>query len=119
MSAAVAGEYVRKMVDGEAANAGTRDRALDTLSRRYGLTRSQMRHLREGRAKTVEAGLFQKVRSAYLDYCQRQITKLQAELAIERALGGDPDNLDDLEAEAGELLAKVASAKTRTLHRAR
>ncbi len=118
MSAVVARSHVQRMVVREIETSGSRDRAFDAISRRYGITRSQLRHLWEGRAKTVEAGLFARIRLAYLDFNQRQISKLQAELALERAMGGDPDNLDDLETEARELLAKVEAARAATVSRA-
>jgi len=111
MSATVARSHVQRMVTREIETAGSRGRAFETISRRYGITQSQLRHLWEGRAKTVEAGLFARIRSAYLDFNERQIAKLQNELAIERAMGGDPDCLDDFEEEARELLAKVRAAK--------
>lgn len=110
MSAIVASEYVRKMVDREMATAGTRERAFDNLFRRYGLTRSQMRHLRDGRAKTVEAGLLARIRAAYCDLVERQIKKLEHELALERALGGDDAALDRAERTLAELQATAGKA---------
>lgn len=53
--------------------------------------------------------LFARMRGAYLDLCQRQITKLQHELAVEKATT-DAD-LGDLLAEADRLAAKVKAAK--------
>lgn len=117
MSATVARSYVQKMIVREIETAGSRDRAFENHSRRYGITKSQLRHLWEGRAKTVEAGLFARIRLAYLDFNERQIAKLQNELALERAMGGDPDSLDHLEMEADRLLAKVRAAKTPPLPR--
>lgn len=117
MSTIAASGYVRKMVDREIANSGSRDRAFDALSRRYGLTRSQIRHLRDGRAKTIEAGLFQRIRLAYLDFCERQIAALNHELALERAMGAEDDAMADFEREASELAAKVATAKAQSRQR--
>jgi len=114
MSAVAASHYVRKMVEHEAANSGSRDRAFDVLARRYGLTRSQMRHLRDGRAKTVEASLFQRIRLVYLDFCERQVAALNHELALERAMGASDDAMADFEREAAELAAKVAAAKAQS-----
>ena len=112
MSAVAAGEYVRKMGDREIERAGSRDRAFDAIARRYGLTRSQIRHLRDGRAKTVEAGLFQRIRLAYLDFCERQIRALEHELAVERAMTNDTDAaLDRAEGTLRQLQAANAQAK--------
>lgn len=113
MSTIAASGYVRKMVDLEIARSGSRDRAFDRLSRDYGLTRSQIRHLRDGRAKTIEAGLFQRIRLAYLDFCERQVAALNHELALERAMGATDDSMADFESEARELGQKIAAAKAK------
>lgn len=118
MSAVAASDLVRKMVDREIAASGSRDRAFDALSRRYGLTRSQLRHLRDGRAKTVETGLFHRIRLAYLDYCQRMIATLEHELAVERATGDVDDNLERFELEAQELASKIVAARAKAVSRA-
>jgi hypothetical protein len=69
-----------------------------------------LNNLRIGRAKTVEASIFNKVRSAYLDFCERQIAQLQHELELEKI--GNPDaDMEDLVSEATQLLAKVGAAK--------
>lgn len=69
-----------------------------------------LQNLRTGRAKTVEAGIFARIRGAYIDLCERQVRQLQHEISVEKALNDD-DTLEDLEREAAQLLARVAAKK--------
>lgn len=110
MSAATATEYVRRMVDKEASGRGDTEGALERLARRYGLGFWQLSHLRKGRAKSVDASLFARVRAAYLDMCERQLATLQHEIAMEKAVSGD-DDFADLEAAASALAEKVAAQR--------
>lgn len=105
-----AGGYVRRMVEREARGWGDQTNAQQRLEARYGLPFWAMDHLRTGRAKTVEAGLFARIRGAYLDLCERQVAKLQHEIAIERTLNED-DTLADLESEARRLAARIQEKK--------
>ena len=111
MSVAQATLYAQRMVEREASGEGDVPNAIDRIARRYGLTKWQVERLRKGRSKTVDIGLFAKLRLAYLAECERQITKLQEELATERAMGVELDDMDDFESQARELAAKVAKAK--------
>ena len=109
-SAAAATTYVRRMIENEAKGWGDNDNALSRLSVRYGLPYWTLNNIRTGRAKTVEAGFFARIRSAYLDACERQITRLQQELAIEKAVGAN-DDLEDLVAEAEALAARIQAKR--------
>lgn len=109
-SAEMAAGYVRRMVESETKGWGDQENALARLEARYGLPFWSLNHIRTGRAKTVEAGLFARIRGAYLDLCERQITKLQHEIAVEKALNQD-DSLQDLEREAEALAARIAAKK--------
>jgi hypothetical protein len=111
-SAEMATGYVRRMVETEARGWGDQDNAMTRLEARYGIPFWSMNHLRTGRAKTIEASLFARIRGAYLDLCQRQVAKLQHQISIEKALNSD-DTLADLESEAERLAAKIAAAKAR------
>jgi hypothetical protein len=106
-----AGGYVRRMVEREAKGWGDQAQAQARLESRYGIPFWALERLRTGRAKTVEAGLFARVRAAYLDLCQQQVARLQHEIAIEKALNED-DTLEDLEREAGRLAARIQAKKT-------
>lgn len=106
----MAAGYVRRMVEAETRGWGDQGSALARLEARYGPPFWSLNHIRTGRAKTVEAGLFARIRSAYLDLCERQVAKLQHEISIERALNTD-DSLADLEREAAALAARIAEKK--------
>lgn len=111
MSTADASEYARRLVDGESRGHGDIEGALHRLEQRYGVGRWQLAHLRSGKAKSCEMGLFLRLRAAYLDMCQRKLTRLQHDLAIEEAKGGGTDDLADLEHEAAALAAKIEAKK--------
>jgi hypothetical protein len=109
-SADMAAGYVRRMVERESRGWGDQEGALSRLEARYGLPFWSLNNLRTGRAKTVEAGRFARIRGAYLDLCERQIAKLQHEISVEKALNED-DSLEDLEREARSLAARIAEKK--------
>lgn len=109
-SSDVAGDYVRRMIEHETRGWGDQHNALSRLEARYGLPFWSLRNLKSGRAKTVEAGLFARIRAAYIDLCERQVTKLQHEISIEKAMNED-DALEDLDREAGALAARIAQKK--------
>jgi hypothetical protein len=109
-SSDVAGDYVRRMIEHETRGLGDQHNALSRLEARYGLPFWSLRNLKSGRAKTVEAGLFARIRAAYIDLCERQVTKLQHEISIEKALNED-DALEDLDREARALAARIAAKK--------
>ena len=106
-----ASRYVRGMVEAETQGWGDDFNALSRLGNRYSLSRWTLNHLRTGRAKTVEASLFSRIRAAYLDTCERQIAKLQHQLAIEKAMGATDDDLGDLEREASNLAARLKAKR--------
>lgn len=105
-----AGDYVRRMVQREALGWGDQAQAQARLEARYGISYWALEKLRTGKAKTVEAGLFARVRAAYLDLCERQVSRLQHEIAIEKAIGGN-DTLEDLEREAARLASRIEAAR--------
>lgn len=110
--AEAAGGYVRRMVATEAKGWGDQANAQKRLGDRYGLPFWALDHLRTGRAKTVEAGLFARIRASYVDLCERQVARLQHEIALEKAMTCD-DTLEDLEREAQALAARIAAKKAR------
>lgn len=105
-----ASAYVKRMVEREARGWGDQSTAQRRLGSRYDLPFWALEHLRTGRAKTVEAGLFTKIRAAYLDLCERQVAKLQHEIAVEKAIYED-DSMEDFEAEAAALAARIQAKK--------
>lgn len=110
-TADLAEKYVKRMLESETRGWGDQSAAMGRIEQKYGIPYWSMDRIRTGRAKTCEAGLFQRIRAAYLDMCERQISKLQHEVAIERAVWGDDDtgNLDVLEDEIRALAHKVRS----------
>jgi len=72
--------------------------------------------LKQGRSTKVDSDLFNQIRGAYLNYCERMITSLQSELATEKAISPDAD-IEGLEAQASELAAKIKEARTARLIR--
>ena len=105
-----AGGYVRRMIEREAKGWGDQSNAQERLEARYGLPFWSLEHLRTGRAKTVDAGLFARIRAAYLDLCENQVKRLQHEIAIEKAMNED-DALEDLERAAAALASRIAAKK--------
>lgn len=109
-SPAEAQSYVKRMVERESLGWGDMNSALERLERKYGIPFWTMNNIRTGRAKTIEAGVLARIRAAYMDMCERQISRLQHELEIERELDGDA--LDsDLLAQVESLVAKVKAAR--------
>lgn len=109
-TAEMASGYVRRMVEKEVRGWGDQENALMRLQQRYSLPFWSLQNLRTGRAKTVEAGLFSRIRAAYLDVCEQQVRQLQHEISIEKALHSD-DTIEDIEREAAQLAARVAAKK--------
>ena len=109
-SAELATGYVRQMVERETRGWGDQETAMGRLEARYGIPFWSLNNIRTGRAKTVEAGLFARIRGAYLDLCERQVAKLQHEIAVEKALTED-DTLEDLQREAARLVARIQAKK--------
>ena len=112
MSSVDATNYVRRMVQRESRGPGDIDSAMQRLEARYGIGFWQLSHIRSGKAKTVDVSLFARIRGAYLDYCQRLVSNLQHEIAVQEALCAD-DTLEDLEIEAKALAARIAAKKAR------
>lgn len=111
MSVEAATDYVRIMVQRESRGPGDIDNAMTRLEQRYGLPFWSLWYLRKGRAKTVEASLLGRIRSAYLDMCQRQASNLLHEINVEAAANDDLDS--DIAAELEALVAKIQAKKAR------
>lgn len=86
------------------------DAAYSSFERQFGLGRWTVEHLRKGRAKTCDVSAFAKLKGAYLALCERQVAKLQHQIAIEKATHDD-DDLRDLEAAAAALAAKIQAKR--------
>lgn len=108
MSVEAASNYVRVMVQRESRGPGDIDNAMQRLEARYGLPFWSLWHLRKGKAKSCEVSLYARIKGAYFDMCQQQANSLLHEIILEAATD---DTLEDLEAEARALAAKIAERK--------
>lgn len=99
----------KHLIDAESRPDRDADDVAAAVERRWGIGFWQLAHLAKGRAKTCDIALFGRMRAAYLDLCERQVSKLQHEIAIEKAIGDD--DLEHLVEEARALAAKIAARK--------
>lgn len=106
--------YARKMVERESRGNGDQLNALERVGRRCGMTARSLRRLINGETKDPGVSVFARVRSAYLDFCAKQIAELQHEIEVEKARIGGDDTFADLAAEAEVLAAKVERARKGT-----
>ncbi len=107
-TAEVASGYVRRMVENETRGWGDQDNALTRLEARYGLPFWSLQNLRTGRAKTVEASLFNRIKSAFVDHCGKHAARLlhDAEMAKEANV-----DVADIEDQIRALVARLEAAK--------
>ncbi len=105
MSAQAATEYMRRMIAREMRGANDLGPAMGRIEQKFKIPFWTQDHFRKGKAKTCDAGLFQRIREAYLAHCERSLRALEHELEIERAKGNELDA--DLLAETQALLAKI------------
>jgi len=107
-SAEVATGFVRRMVENETRGWGDTDNALTRLEARYGLPFWSLQNLRTGRAKTVEATLFDRIKAAFVDHCGKHAARLlhDAEMAKEANV-----DVADIEDQIRALVARLEDAK--------
>ncbi len=105
-----AGNYVRQVVELRAKGWGDQAATVREFAHRYGLGFNTLERLRTGAAKSVDTDLFFRIRAAYLDLVERQIEKLQQQIAVEKAIAPD-DDLEGFGIEAAALAAKIAQRK--------
>lgn len=108
MTVEAASNYASRLLEYEQRGSDV-ESALFRIEQKYGLSPNQIMHLRSRRAKSCDVSLFARLRMAYLDLCERQVSKLQHEIAITKATSDD--TLEDLEAEAESLAQKIAERK--------
>lgn len=104
--------YVREMALRESRGNGDTQNALQRVCMKYGLSFWPMEHLRRGKAKSVDSELYRKIRKAYVSFCEREIKKLQHEIAIEKAIDDD-DDLENLALQIETLAAQIEAKKAR------
>lgn len=109
-SAELASGYVRRMVETETTGWGDQDSALRRLAHRYGIPFWTLNNIRTGRAKTVEAGVFDRIRAAFAEQCSRQAARLLHEAETAKAVNPHV-HLDDIEDQIRALVARLEDAK--------
>jgi hypothetical protein len=107
----LAQDYARKLI-GKEAGSGDVEEAMRRVEAKTGVGYWTLWGLWHRRRKSVDRDLFARLRGAYLTFCERQISALQHELAIEKARCGD-DSFDDLVGEAEDLVAKLKAAQAK------
>lgn len=107
-SAEMASGFVRRMVETETRGWGDQDNALTRLEARYGLPFWSLQNLRTGRAKTVEATLFNRIKAAFVGHCGRHAARLLHEAQLAKAVNID---VADIEDQIRALAARLEAAK--------
>jgi hypothetical protein len=113
MTVEAAADYasrVHRFIEAGARSDDDLDTAYDAFERQFGVGRWTIEHLRKRKAKSCDVGIYARLKGAYVALCERQVAKLQHEIAFEKATQDD-DDLRDLEAEAARLAAKVQAKK--------
>lgn len=110
-SADVASGFVRRMVETESRGWGDQDNALTRLEAKYGLPYWSLQNLRMGRAKTVEATLFNRIKEAFVDHCGRQAARLLHDAQLAKAVNPDVD-VAAIEDQIRALASKLEAAKS-------
>lgn len=101
-------KQIETMVGMECRGWGDQLPALERIAKRYRLSVGTLDNIRTGRVKRVFTDIQEAVRSAYIDMCERQVTRWQNELSIQRAMGAVDADLENLEREAEDLAARIA-----------
>jgi hypothetical protein len=107
-SVELAAEYANRMIEHEARGSSDTEPAIHRIEARFGIGYWTLWRLRYRRRelKTIAADQFQRIRSAYLATCQRQLATLQHEIEIEEARCGN-DAFGDLATKAEALAARL------------
>ena len=84
----LARDYGRKMLEMESRGNGDQLNALERIGRVVGLKPRAVRRILNGETQPT-LSVFARLRSGYLDLCEKQINRLQHEVATEKARFGD------------------------------
>ncbi|UHS60587.1 hypothetical protein HRR99_03155 [Agrobacterium vaccinii] len=105
----LARDYGRKMLEMESRGNGDQLNALERIGRVVGLKPRAVRRILNGETQPT-LSVFARLRSGYLDLCERQINRLQHEVATEKARFGDAA-FAGLDQEIQALAEKIHRAK--------
>lgn len=92
-------------------DAGSRELAVEQVSRRTGLGRWTVWRLFYGKQKSVAYSAMQALRKAYLDYAEKQLRKLAAEIRTAEMRRGHDDRFQSLASEASRLVDRLREAR--------
>jgi hypothetical protein len=106
-----ASSFVRRMVENETRGWGDTDNALNRLEAKYGLPFWSLQNLRTGRAKTVEASLFNRIKAAFVDHCGKQAARLLHEADMAKEVTPEDVDLGAIQNEIRALQARLAAAQ--------
>lgn len=113
MSAVEASYFVRQMIHREASGPGEAERAMEKIEAKYGIGFWTLDHLRKGKAKTCDVGLYARIKAAFIDHCGKQAMRLLQEAERAQLKGFDGD-VADIQREIEALQARLAVAKSHT-----
>ncbi len=105
--------FVRRMVENETRGWGDTDNALSRLEAKYGLPFWSLQNLRTGRAKTVEASLFNRIKAAFVDHCGRQAARLLHEADMAKEVTPEDVDLGVIQDEIRALQVRLAAAQSK------
>lgn len=108
----LATDYARRLVAAEARGPGDLEPAMRRLEARTGIGFWTIWGLWHRKRKEVGHDLFSRLRHAYLSICERQLSSLKHEVALQKALCGD-DAFEDIASEMENLLARLETLKAK------
>ena len=109
-SVMVAQGHLSKLIEMEARGWGDNAQAVIRIAKDARISRWTLERIRTGAVKSVRDDVRERLRASYIAACERQLSKLQHELAIEKARQPN-DVFEDFDAEIAALAAKLSARK--------
>ncbi len=103
----IARNMASELVQRESRGPGDLENAMRRIEQKYGIPYSMLWRLRYRQPADILCGIYRRIQAAYRDQCARQITKLEHDIAVTKALGHDIDQ--DLASEIEALVRQVRS----------
>jgi len=110
--ASEAAAYVRNLVRRQISDGGVRG-AIRRVGRQAGIGEWTAWAFYHGRRKTAGRGVIARLRDLYLATCERELTRLADEIAIEKAKGRGDAALEDIAAKVAAFAVEVREARSR------
>lgn len=110
-SPSIAADYGRKMVELESRGNGDQLNALERVGKECGLKARALRRIINGET-TPSLAVFGRIRSGYLNLCERHIEKLRRAVEADKARYGDAP-FEDIDRKILALADEVGRAKER------